>query len=118
MREKAQLAGGAAPLALDTGAGKARLGHGARDERLADADDLVGDGFEEDSAGFRVQFGEGDRGLVGQRTGALDFRQACGGEARFQRRAGRGVDGGIACLRLRFFAADEDGAGDHVDVLS
>ncbi|EZP69853.1 hypothetical protein BV97_05537 [Novosphingobium resinovorum] len=113
LREKAQLAGGAAPLALDTGAGKARLGYGAFDQDVADRHDLIGDGFEEDSAGFRVQFGEGDRGLVGQRTGAFHFRQACGGEAWFQRRAGRGVDGGIACLRVGFLAADEYGAGNH-----
>ncbi|OBX36160.1 hypothetical protein A8U91_00501 [Halomonas elongata] len=91
--EQAQLAAGAAALALEACARQAGLGHGAFDQFIADALDLVGDRLEKARPGLETRFAVAVEGRPGQLAGAFDLGLASGGEGRLECLAGGRVDG-------------------------
>ena len=111
--EEAQLAHGAATLALQARARQAGFGHGGFDQQVADAHDIVGDCFEEGCAGVGRQGRKAfERGL-GQRGRFLDLSGRRAGKGDIALFAGGRVDGVERLAAVALVRADEDGSVEH-----
>ncbi|MNT21934.1 hypothetical protein D3C72_1572940 [compost metagenome] len=108
--EQAQLAGGAAALALQARDRQRAFQVGAFDQRVAERLDAGGDGFEQGRALLWRGVAVGVESGFGQRTGALDLGLAAAMEVRAQGFAGGGIDG----LQQGFGAAHGLRADQHV----
>ena len=93
--EEAQLAHGAADLALATGLGEAGLLRRAGDEGGRGGFDAGGDVAEERGLLLAGKSGEHRGGLVGQDAGLVRFGRGGGEEVRLEGSGGRRVDGAI-----------------------
>ena len=93
--EEAQLAHGAADLALATGLGEAGLLRRAGDEGGRGGFDAGGDVAEERGLLLAGKSGEHRGGLVGQGAGLIRFGRGGGEEVRLEGSGGRRVDGAV-----------------------